>query len=286
MTGAQSWRRLAVPLVVDGVDLDVAAMVKPGTGTPIVFLHGFGSTKEDYADVLRHPVLGRRPVLAYDAPGCGATGCSDLSAITVPFLVSVARAMLAHAGYRRCHLVGHSMGGLTGLVLAHEEPSRVAAFVSIEGNLAPEDCFFSRQVVDHPHPDPEDFLSAFVDRVAGAPYYSASLYASRLRHTVRAGAVAPILRSMVDISDHGPLLEWFLGLPSPRMLMYGEQNNRLSYLPRLRDGGVTLAEIPECGHFPMYANAVQMWRHLHGFLDRVEAARRPQQIGSAISCTS
>jgi hypothetical protein len=43
----QSFR---LPLTVDGTSLDIAGMYRDGTGTPLVFLHGFGSTKEDYAD--------------------------------------------------------------------------------------------------------------------------------------------------------------------------------------------------------------------------------------------
>jgi pimeloyl-ACP methyl ester carboxylesterase len=34
----------------------------------------------------------------------------------VPFLVKVAEAMITHVGYTRYHLIGHSMGGLTGLL--------------------------------------------------------------------------------------------------------------------------------------------------------------------------
>ena len=68
MSSDRRWQCNIVPLQIDGVDLQVAALVKPGTGTPLVFLHGFGSTKEDYADVAWHPDLGNRPVLAYDPP--------------------------------------------------------------------------------------------------------------------------------------------------------------------------------------------------------------------------
>ena len=51
MSSDRRWQCNIVPLQIDGVDLQIAALVKPGTGTPLVFLHGFGSTKEDYADV-------------------------------------------------------------------------------------------------------------------------------------------------------------------------------------------------------------------------------------------
>jgi pimeloyl-ACP methyl ester carboxylesterase len=50
----------------------------------------------------------------------------------------------------------------------------------------------------------------------------------------------------------------FLALPCPRMFMYGEENSVLSYLAKLAAGGVELAQIANCGHWPMYANPVAM----------------------------
>jgi len=60
----------------------------------MVFLHGFGSTKEDYVDLAYQPAFANRPFLAYDVPGCGETFCAcafcafcaDLSKISILFL--------------------------------------------------------------------------------------------------------------------------------------------------------------------------------------------------------
>lgn len=250
---------------VDGVDLGVALSRRGGDRAPIVFLHGFGSTKEDYVDIAYDPGFAGRPFLAYDAPGCGETVCADVSKVSIPFLVKTARAMLAEVGIERFHLVGHSMGGLTALLLAHEEPDRVLSFVDIEGNLAPEDCFLSRQVVTHPSADAERFFEDFIERTRRSPFFSSALYAANLRHKVRPGAVHGIFESMVDLSDHGDLMSSFLALPFPRMFMYGEQNSSLSYLPALAAAGVELAEIPKSGHFPMYSNPVAMWQRIAEF---------------------
>ncbi len=76
---------------------------------------------------------------------------------------------------------------------------------------------------------------------------------------------------MVDLSDHGKLLDRFLGLPAPRMFMYGEQDNSLSYLPTLAEGGVELAEISHCAHFPMYSNAPEMWTRITDLVTRADA---------------
>ncbi|WP_231389462.1 alpha/beta fold hydrolase [Dickeya chrysanthemi] len=263
MSGAFS--RQCVSLKVRGASLDVAALYRGGRQAPIVFLHGFGSTKEDYADIVRYPAFDGHPFLAYDAPGCGETACDDLAAISIPFLVDTALAMLDSVGFERIHLVGHSMGGLTALMLAHRCPERVLSFVDIEGNIAPEDCFLSRQIVTYADDDAGRFFDEFIRRTHASPAWSSALYAASLRHKVRAGAVRGIFQSMVELSDHGDLMSTFLGLPCPKMFMYGEQNTSLSYLEHIARHGVRLAEIPLCGHFPMYANPVAMWRAIENF---------------------
>lgn len=257
---------------VDGVDLSVAALRRDGGRPPVLFLHGFGSSKEDYADAAHRTAFAGRGLLAYDAPGCGETACGDLRAVSIPFLARVAEDAVRRAGFDRFHLVGHSMGGLTGLLLARRWPERVLSFVDIEGNLAPEDCFLSRQARTHPGRDPDDFLRGLADRARRAPSLSSALYAASLPHKVRAGAVRGIFESMVDLSDHGDLLATYLALPFPRMFMHGEQNASLSYLGRLVDAGVEVAAIPASGHWPMYANPVAMWARIAAFVDRSEAA--------------
>jgi pimeloyl-ACP methyl ester carboxylesterase len=66
-----------VDLTVDGVDLSVSALVRKGAGIPVVFLHGFGSTKEDYADFA---LIQDGPFVAYDAPGWGVHNAVILTA--------------------------------------------------------------------------------------------------------------------------------------------------------------------------------------------------------------
>lgn len=254
-----------LPLNVEGVELDIAAIHREGHLDPILFLHGFGSTKEDYADIVLYEAFAGHPFLAYDAPGCGETRCSDLTRISIPFLVDAAGGILERVKFERFHLVGHSMGGLTALMLAHQYPERVLSFVNIKGNLAPEDCFLSRQIVDYPQTDSERFMDDFIERARHAPAYASALYAASLRRKVRAGAVRGIFESMVDLSDNGDLMTRFLDLPCPKMFMHGEQYAALSYLDHIEAQGVRLSSIPDCGHFPMYSNPPAMWKEIAEF---------------------
>lgn len=249
-------------LTIQATEVKLSCLSRTGEGIPTVFLHGFGGTKEDYADFAVHRAFAGRPFFAYDAPGCGQSDLSDHGAVSIPFLVDTALEALAAQGIDRFHLVGHSMGGLTALMLADQVPERVVSFVDIEGNVAPEDCFLSRQIVLHPEEDPEVFFTDFVARNYETPHFSSPLYAISVRHKVRAGAVRGIFESMVDLSDNAGLMDRFLGLSCPRMFMYGEQNNSLSYLSHLAANGVELAEIPYSAHWPMYANPVAMWERI------------------------
>ncbi|KAI9168084.1 alpha/beta-hydrolase [Paramyrothecium foliicola] len=257
-----------IPLEVQGVRLELSTIRKLGDGPPILFLHGFGSCKEDLADIVINPAFRKYGYIAYDAPGCGQTSSQSLSATDMPFLVATAEAVLSHFNIKQFHLIGHSMGGLTALLLAKHHRDRILSFVDIKGNLAPEDCFLSRQIFQFPSDDPEAFLGAFIERTCSSNSYASSLYASTLRTRVKAGAVRAIFESMVRFSDEEDLLGLFIGLPFPRMFMFGEQNRGLSYLGRLEKEGIELAEIPESGHFPMYSNPVEMYRRIAAFLEK------------------
>ncbi|KAJ6164921.1 hypothetical protein N7470_003593 [Penicillium chermesinum] len=262
-----------VPLQVKGVNLELSTIHRLNSTAPVLFLHGFGSCKEDLADFFLHPTLEKYGFIAYDAPGCGNSTTDDLSAIDMPFLLATVEEFLAHFGISQIHIIGHSMGGLTALLFAHRHPGRVLSFVDIKGNLAPEDCFLSRQTYEHPSKNPDEFFEAFIDRTRNTKSYSSPLFASVLRTRVRAAAVKPIFESMVRYSDEDDLVTKFIKLECPRMFVFGEENQELSYLERLGKEGVQLALIPESGHFPMYANPVEMYRRIAGFLDTVETGQ-------------
>jgi pimeloyl-ACP methyl ester carboxylesterase len=259
--------RETLDVEIDDVKQRVAVIRGDGSLDPIVLLHGFGSTKEDYADIVHYPALFGRPFVAFDAPGCGDTVCGNLAVTSIPFLVKTATAVLERLAIRRFHIVGHSMGGLAALMLAHEQPNRILSLTSIEGNVAPEDCFISRQIFSRPADNAQAFLDGLIERMLESTDFSCPLYAVSLRHKVKVDAVRGIFTSMVALSDHGDLLSKFLLLPCPKMFMHGEQNAGLSYLPLLRAHGVTVTSIPRSGHFPMYSNPVEMWAAIAAFCE-------------------
>ncbi|WP_397532716.1 hypothetical protein [Roseateles sp.] len=98
MAPLRDFRRSIVRLQVNGVVVDMAMIGRSGPREPVVFLNGFGATKEDDADILHHPAFDCRPFLAWDAPACVELHCGDLSKVSIPFLVATAEAMLQAHG--------------------------------------------------------------------------------------------------------------------------------------------------------------------------------------------
>jgi pimeloyl-ACP methyl ester carboxylesterase len=257
-------------LNVEGAEVELDLLHRSGPKTAIVFLHGFGSTKEDYADIVFWPEFDGHEVLAWDAPGFGASTISDPDKLSIPFLVQVATQMLAQFNIGNFHLIGHSMGGLTALLLAHELGDRVLSFTNIEGNIAPEDCFLSRQIVTHFDENPDGFMEDFQDRNRASPFFSHHLYAATLPYKVQSSSPRPIFESMVELSDNMPLMDWFTSLPDNTTFIHGDQNAGLTYLPKLCESGVNVVSIPHSGHFPMYANAPAMWAAIAANLAQAE----------------
>lgn len=250
-------------------ELNLATLYREGTRPAIVFLHGFGSTKEDYTEAFRLPAFQDYELLAFDFPGCGASP-KPSTALSIKALVEITIGVLDQLEIERFWLVGHSMGGLVALLLASSIPERVASFSNIEGNLAEEDCFFSRQVRDHPTDDAEQFLQGLAKRIKAVDLAGFPLCGAGLVGKIDATAAIQLLNSIFDQTEKGDLLEMFLRLPMPKQFVYGEENEGLSYLKRLSEEGVVVSRIARSSHFPMHTNPDAMFDAISGFVNKSE----------------
>src|SRR4051794_31446051 len=108
----------------------------PGTGMPIVFLHGMGGTGATWPHYVER-------LHGHDLYGIDAVGDVGRSVPAAPMetrddLAEWLDEALAALGIEQAHLVGTSYGGVLALNLAIRRPSRVAAIPLIApGALAP-----------------------------------------------------------------------------------------------------------------------------------------------------
>lgn len=129
----------AGPPVAGGLDVDLPgsgvrlrATRWPGTGAPVLLLHGLASSRRFWDLVV--PGLAGLPVVALDQRGHG-----DSERPAGPYdggtVARDALAALDALGVSRAVVVGHSWGATTALRLAATAPERVLAAVAVDGGL-------------------------------------------------------------------------------------------------------------------------------------------------------
>jgi pimeloyl-ACP methyl ester carboxylesterase len=107
--------------------LRIRYLERPGSGAPVVLIHGLPGTAEDWEDVT--PLLAGHRTIAIDRPGFGySTGGY------VPFdkQLEAIHELLAKLHVVRPILVGHSYGGTVSLGFAERYPSEVRGLVLVD----------------------------------------------------------------------------------------------------------------------------------------------------------
>jgi pimeloyl-ACP methyl ester carboxylesterase len=114
--------------------LDVGSLrvhhMQGGRGTPVIFVHGLGSS--GYMEWRRNleTVAERHRVLAPDLPGYGRTDKPRVR-YTIPYFARFIRSYMEESGLRSAALIGASLGGRVALEVALEEPKRVRKLVLV-----------------------------------------------------------------------------------------------------------------------------------------------------------
>ncbi|MFM9136525.1 MAG: alpha/beta fold hydrolase, partial [bacterium] len=89
---------------------EVAYRDLPGVGSPIVLIHGIGSSADTWEDIPDRLCLMGHRVVAFDLPGHGESSKAR-GDYSLGSLACTVRDLLDHLGIERMHVVGHSLGG-------------------------------------------------------------------------------------------------------------------------------------------------------------------------------
>ena len=102
---------------------------RPGDGTPVLLIHGFGGDLDNW--LFNIDALSEAgPVVALDLPGHG----QSVKSVAAPSLATMTDAVIGlmdSLGVTRAHLVGHSMGGLVAGRIGIDQPDRVSSLTLI-----------------------------------------------------------------------------------------------------------------------------------------------------------
>jgi pimeloyl-ACP methyl ester carboxylesterase len=225
---------------------------RPGSGPAILYIHGLGCSKADFLEMVEAPALQQFRLVSTDHPGCGDSPYDNNHSLNIDGIVDLIENFVANLGLDSFLLVGGSLGGLVGLLYAERNLNRITGFVNVEGNLTPEDCMFSRNVIPYSYPHFERVIFPQIKKAVAARRGRG--FAQHLNVLAKANprAYYDYAFQTVEYSDKGNLLQRFLSLPLPKCFLYGSENRHLLYLPRLRESDCTVIEIPNANHFLFY----------------------------------
>jgi pimeloyl-ACP methyl ester carboxylesterase len=220
-------------LVVDGVKLHYFC---GGTGSPLVLVHGLGSSAavEFYYNL--EPLAAHHRVIAVDLPGFGQSEKPVLE-YTIDLFVKAVSDLMASEGVGRAAVMGVSMGGRVALGLALTDPEQVERLILVDAlGVGP----------------PRRVLAYRILLTKGLGELTLSGTARALRrmnpatirrfwgwYLNRPGRVDAILSDQ-RIADHGALLS----KPEYRAA-YLSALRSLAGMRSLRDGVVVAARLPE-----------------------------------------
>jgi pimeloyl-ACP methyl ester carboxylesterase len=104
---------------------------RPGSGTPVVLIHGLPGTAEDFNKVA--PLLAGHRTIAFDRPGFGYSGDGYAK---FDRQIATLDSLLGALHVSRPILVGHSYGGTLALAFAERHPAEVAGLVLVDAAAA------------------------------------------------------------------------------------------------------------------------------------------------------
>jgi pimeloyl-ACP methyl ester carboxylesterase len=234
----------------------------------VIFLHGLGCAKDSFDAAFDVPSLGNHSLCSFDFPGHGGSARMEPDLYTLDSFAEITallvRSLRRRLAVRQVHIVGHSMGGVVGL-LASKEVEDLAGYVSVEGNLVSEDCgLVSRDTAGQ---DAEEFNPGGYER------FLANLKTSQLPG-LRAWsnwygladpfAVHTSARSLVEWSENGDLLKLFQCFAAKKLYLYGDDEDKSYLLKQLNEGDYL--HLGGVGHFMMVEDPGSFYREIYGFL--------------------
>jgi pimeloyl-ACP methyl ester carboxylesterase len=205
-------------LALPGGDLRLSATRWPGSGTPVVLLHGLASQRRFWNLVASR--LAGLPIVALDQRGHGDSdrpaGGYDLDTVAG----DLATAMDA-LGWSRAVIVGHSWGGAVAATFAAEHPSRCLALVALDGGFSSPPAGFDRAAarkrLEPPRlaMPPDDLVAMLSSRAPGGKWTDEVAAAVLPIFEVGSDGLA---RARLPFETHMSVLDGLLDYDAPAVL--------------------------------------------------------------------
>lgn len=244
--------------------IQIAANIRIRKENLILFIHGLGCAKENFDTVWNHRALRDYSIIAFDLPGFGDSPGLDDFSYDLEEHAEVCRCLLIHFPKFNVHVVGHSMGGAVGILLAEKIDDRLISFINVEGNLIGQDCIVSRRKASVSFEDFEKKqLPGLILATALSDEPGRRIWSTLMKKADAKGLYYSS-QSLVRWSDSGMLFNKFKTLDCKKVYVYGEKDSFMTILGKL--GNIPVICISKSGHFPMNDNPGEFYSFLASYL--------------------
>lgn len=167
-------------------------------------------------------------------------------------------------------LIGHSMGGVIGLLAMETHPSSYKGFVNIEGNLTPGDCVFSGQAATYTI---DEFIDNGFNKLQNAVYENGTQFSAQKGYYASMRFADPdqfYLNSieLTDFSAPETGASRFKNLNVPSLYIGGAPRGICqSSIDRLQESGVPAKFVENTGHWPFIDHIRITAKLIDNFLD-------------------
>jgi pimeloyl-ACP methyl ester carboxylesterase len=242
----------------EGVAYRFFVRLRPNSESLIVFLHGWGGSKDNFAEAFSSDSLKEYGICTIDLLGFGDSEKPEDFSYDLLDQAKIVAQAINSLNARKVYLVGHSMGGGIGL-LAAPRVKNLAIFINAESNLAPNGSGIdSRLAAKQPFWLFKSFTLPFIKFLLGVhPRHGIRVWAKSF------GEASPLamhksVQSLATWSDSSKLLPLFNALPH-KAYIYSEHGKRKKdVVPKLSEA-ITY-ESPDSGHALMTDNPTDFYR--------------------------
>ncbi len=245
----------------------LSARLRPTSDGLVVFLHGWGGSKECFAGAFSSDALKDHGICMIDLLGFGSSEKPEDFSYDLLDQANIVALAVNSLNVKKVYLVGHSMGGSVGL-LAAPLVENLAIVIGAENNLAPNGSGAdSRAIAKRPF---------WLFKSSTLPLLK-SLLRVHPKRSMRVWAqwydeASPLalyrsVQSLVTWSDSGKLLPLFTALPHKAYIYSANGKRRKDVVPKL-DKSITY-KVPASGHAVMTDNPDRFYAVLAGIIRTV-----------------
>jgi pimeloyl-ACP methyl ester carboxylesterase len=255
----------------------------PGKGTTLVYLPGLSMpADEQFLPVVTHADMSGYHSLLIDYIGSGCSGHTQEFDYSIENHARTIAAVLDDEGIKGCTIVGHSMGGTVGIMLAILRPELVSNLIVAEANLSPGGGVATRRIAAYSETEyVKQAHPKFLEEVREAEKQGDTRAAFINAAWSKANLVG-LYRSSVALVELDPTFkDQFQKLSIPRIFIYGEKSlpkDQIEVQPDapdpddLEEFGVQIAIVSNAGHAMMFDS-------LHGFVKVLKGAIQSSNTG-------